>query len=102
MFIIVINYDMPVEPENYVHRIGRTGRGFNKGVAISFCSNEEKARLDAIQKLVHKKIEEIKISKKDYALAIDRPTGEMSAEDLIREQEAWENKKGKKKKKRRR
>ena len=97
----VINYDMPVEPENYVHRIGRTGRGFSKGIAISFCSKEEKGRLEAIQELVHKKIEEIKISKKNYARTIDRPSGEKSAEDLIRAQEAWENKKGKKKKKRR-
>jgi len=98
----VINYDMPVEPENYVHRIGRTGRGFSKGVAISFCSSEEKTRLEAIQELVHKKIEEIKISKKNYASTIDRPSGETSLEDLIREQDAWEKKKRKKKKKSRR
>jgi len=97
----VINYDMPVEPETYVHRIGRTGRGFRKGVAISFCSNEEEDRLAAIQDLVHKRIEEIKISKKDYARAIERPSGETSLEDLIREQEAWEKKKRKKKKRRR-
>jgi len=38
----VINYDLPEKPENYVHRIGRTGRGFNKGIAVSFCSTEEK------------------------------------------------------------
>lgn len=37
----IITYDMPVEPEYYVHRIGRTGRGLSKGFAISFCSNEE-------------------------------------------------------------
>lgn len=97
----VINYDMPVDPESYVHRIGRTGRGFSKGVAISFCSSEEKARLEAIQELVHKKIEEIKIGKKAYARAIDRPSGEMSAEDLIRAQEAWENRRRKKKKRKR-
>ncbi len=95
----VINYDMPVEPENYVHRIGRTGRGFNKGVAISFCSSEEKERLDTIQKLLNKKIEEIKISKKNRAQTLDRPQEEASIEDLIREQEAWEKKKRKKKKK---
>ena len=39
----VINYDLPEKPENYVHRIGRTGRGHNKGDAISFCSPEENA-----------------------------------------------------------
>ncbi len=96
----VINYDMPVEPENYVHRVGRTGRGFNKGVAISFCSSEEKERLEAVQELLNKKIEEIKISKKNYARALDRPPGEASLEDLIRDQEAWEKNKKKKRKNR--
>ena len=96
----VINYDMPVEPENYVHRVGRTGRGFNKGVAISFCSSEEKERLEAVQELLNKKIEEIKISKKNYARALDRPSGEASLEDLIREQEVWEKNKKKKRKNR--
>ncbi len=95
----VINYDMPVEPENYVHRVGRTGRGFNKGIAISFCSSEEKERLDTIQELLNKKIEEIKISKKNYTRAIDCPSGETSLEDLIREQEAWEKNKKRKRKK---
>jgi ATP-dependent RNA helicase RhlE len=98
----VINYDLPVEPANYVHRIGRTGRGFNQGVAISFCSSEEKARLEAIQDLVHKKIEPINIGKKDYTRTVNRPSGETRAEDLIREHEAWEKQKRKKKKKGRR
>jgi len=42
----VINYDLPVDPENYVHRVGRTGRGVNKGDAISFCSKDEKELLE--------------------------------------------------------
>ncbi len=102
----VINYDMPVEPENYVHRVGRTGRGFNKGVALSFCSSEEKDRLEIIQELLNKKIEEIKVSKKNYARTIDFSTEEASLEELIREHDAWEKtlkkKKKKKNKKRRR
>lgn len=97
----VVNYDMPVEPETYVHRIGRTGRGFKKGIAISFCSSEEKERLAAVQALVKKPIEEIKISRQDYARAIESASEATSAEALIREQEAWENKKRKKKKKHR-
>jgi ATP-dependent RNA helicase RhlE len=97
----VINYDMPVEPETYVHRIGRTGRAFNKGVAISFCSSEEKERLAAVQALVKKPIQQINISKKDYARAIESASEATSAEALIREQEAWENKKRKKRKKHR-
>ncbi len=48
----VINYDLPEKPENYVHRIGRTGRGFNKGIAVYFCASEEKPQLDEIQQLL--------------------------------------------------
>ena len=51
----VVNYDLPEKPENYVHRIGRTGRGFNKGIAVSFCAQEEKKHLDAIEELLAKK-----------------------------------------------
>ncbi len=95
----VINYDMPVEAETYVHRVGRTGRGFNKGNAISFCSSEEKERLEVIQDFLNKKIEQIKISKKNYAQTIDYQSEEASLEDLIQKQEAWEGKKRKKRKK---
>jgi len=73
----VINYDLPEKEENYVHRIGRTGRGMNKGEALSFCSREEKPLLEAIQKFINKPIEEMKVSKKGYAEivkpAVDTP-----------------------------
>ncbi|VGO15627.1 ATP-dependent RNA helicase RhlE [Pontiella desulfatans] len=48
----VINYDMPVEPETYVHRIGRTARAGAEGDAISFCCAEERDYLRAIEKLI--------------------------------------------------
>lgn len=48
----VINYDLGDVPETYVHRIGRTGRAGNKGMAIAFCDEEEKGNLKAIQKLI--------------------------------------------------
>jgi ATP-dependent RNA helicase RhlE len=48
----VINYDMPLEPESYVHRIGRTGRAGADGVALSFCDSNERACLRAIEKLI--------------------------------------------------
>jgi ATP-dependent RNA helicase RhlE len=48
----VINYDMPVEPETYVHRIGRTARAGSGGDAISFCSAPERDYLRAIEKLI--------------------------------------------------
>ena len=48
----VINYDMPVEPETYVHRIGRTARAGADGDAISLCSAPERDYLRAIERLV--------------------------------------------------
>ncbi|NKB86614.1 MAG: DEAD/DEAH box helicase [Acidobacteria bacterium] len=48
----VINYDLPVDSETYVHRIGRTGRAGNDGDAVSFCSAEDRAYLRAIEKLL--------------------------------------------------
>ncbi len=48
----VINYDLPVEPETYVHRIGRTARAGASGAAISFCCAEERAYLRAIERLL--------------------------------------------------
>ncbi len=50
----VINYELPNIPETYVHRIGRTGRAGNAGIAISFCDREERAFLKDIQKLINK------------------------------------------------
>ncbi|NOT49843.1 MAG: DEAD/DEAH box helicase [Chitinophagaceae bacterium] len=52
----VINFDLPNVPETYVHRIGRTGRAGNTGIAISFCSAEERDELKDIQKLIRKNI----------------------------------------------
>jgi ATP-dependent RNA helicase RhlE len=50
----VINYDLPDEPENYVHRIGRTGRAGASGIALSFCGIEERSSLIAIERLIRK------------------------------------------------
>ncbi|MGE3609539.1 MAG: DEAD/DEAH box helicase [Bacteriovoracaceae bacterium] len=48
----VINFDLPLESESYVHRIGRTARAGRSGLAISFCDDAEKNILDKIQKLI--------------------------------------------------
>jgi len=52
----VINFDLPMEPEAYVHRIGRTGRAGAAGIAISFCSDSERRELRAIEKLIGQKV----------------------------------------------
>jgi len=52
----VINFEIPEQAETYVHRIGRTGRAGNAGIAISFCSTDELPYLRDIQKLIRKNI----------------------------------------------
>lgn len=63
----VVNYDLPDVPENYVHRVGRTGRGVKKGQAVSFCSKEERPLLEAIEAWMGKEIRVMKIDKADYS-----------------------------------
>jgi len=53
---LVVNFDMPDEPESYVHRIGRTARAGAEGLAISFCTNEDVESLHGIQRLIKKTI----------------------------------------------
>ena len=52
----VFNFDMPTEPETYIHRIGRTARAGAAGTAISFCDNEEKKLLKQVERLIKKQI----------------------------------------------
>ena len=52
----VINYDIPIDPESYVHRIGRTGRAGATGIAIAFCEPAERSHLKAIEKLMAKPV----------------------------------------------
>jgi ATP-dependent RNA helicase RhlE len=53
----VINFDLPFNPEDYVHRIGRTGRAGASGDALSLCSAEDAKYLDAIEKLIQRPFE---------------------------------------------
>ncbi len=53
----VINYDLPHEPESYVHRIGRTARAGAEGIAISFCDPSERAQLRAIERLIKRPLD---------------------------------------------
>jgi ATP-dependent RNA helicase RhlE len=52
----VINFDLPNEPESYVHRIGRTARAGNEGIAISFCDSEERTFLRDIEKTIRQQV----------------------------------------------
>jgi ATP-dependent RNA helicase RhlE len=87
----VVNYDLPDTLENYVHRVGRTGRGTRKGQAISFCSSSEKELLDIIEKDLEKPIQRIDISKKDYKYTLEiseEKPGDWQT--LLKEEEEYE------------
>lgn len=95
----VVNYDLPETPENYVHRVGRTGRGTQKGQAVAFCSSEEIELLEEIETEMGKRIKRLDISKNDYQKAIDfseDKTHDLKA--LMKEVEAFEDSKKKKNK----
>ncbi|KAI8471852.1 MAG: eukaryotic initiation factor 4A-like protein [Monoraphidium minutum] len=56
---LVINYDLPTQPENYLHRIGRSGRFGRKGVAINFVTRDDERMLQDIQRFYNTVIEEL-------------------------------------------
>ncbi len=97
----VVNYDMPDEPENYVHRVGRTGRGKQKGQAVSFCSPEEKPLLVEVEKYTHTAIQVMDIEWNTYQDTIDLTADTTDNwKQLLKEAEANPHKPKKKKKKR--
>ena len=97
---IVVNYDLPELSENYVHRIGRTGRGNNRGHAYSFCAPNEKELLEDIQDYIQTDITVLKLDKGSYndTLKIDR---ERTYDYMSIVEEIDEHEKRKKKKKKR-
>jgi len=54
MKFLVVNYDLPDNREDYVHRIGRTGRAGNSGKAVSFVTPDERGEVKQIEKLIRK------------------------------------------------
>lgn len=102
----VINYDLPVKTANYVHRVGRTGRGTNKGVAISFCSEEERSVLEEIETFIQKPVDELRVGRKAYRRTVEimkKTDAEPEAlfdslETLVQEQGLYEDRRPKRRK----
>lgn len=69
----VVNYDLPDMPEDYIHRIGRTGRAGEIGFAVSFVTNSSLKALDGIERLTGKEIPVMRISSYDVDLQILKP-----------------------------
>jgi ATP-dependent RNA helicase RhlE len=84
----VINYDLPDNPENYVHRCGRTGRGSALGQALSFCSKDELPLLDAIEAYTGEEVLRYEISEGEYkAILFDADDPNYNWQKLIDENE---------------
>ena len=82
----VVNYDLPEHPENYVHRVGRTGRGRKRGIAYSFCDESEKDLLLMIEDYMGKKIKVSNILNEDYKEVVDLSSEKtLSLKDIISE-----------------
>jgi len=98
---VVVNYDLPGSPEQYVHRVGRTGRGSHRGQAISFCSKEEREILSTIEEQLGKPIYRIEISKGFYQDTIEssKDQEETDWQSLMDQEEAFRKSRKKKKKK---
>ena len=67
----VFNYDMPMEPEAYIHRIGRTGRAGRDGKAVSFCCIDEVKQLNQVEKLIGRRLHE---EQSDWPMEVTTPT----------------------------
>jgi ATP-dependent RNA helicase DbpA len=69
---LVVNFELPSQPEIYVHRIGRTGRAGKAGLAISLCASEERGKLEAIEQSLGVTLERVAQTSSN----IDRPLTE--------------------------
>jgi len=79
----VINYDLPNEPESYVHRIGRTARAGSAGVAYSFCGADERQYLQDIERLIRMRVAVVHEHPYASPLAIPAP-GDLRSKDAPR------------------
>ena len=82
---LVVNYELPHVPEDYIHRIGRTGRAGATGEAISFVAPEEEKYLAEIEKLLKKKVTIVAADGFDVSAAQERPSRRTSSERPGRE-----------------
>ena len=87
----VINYDVPGDPEDYVHRIGRTGRAGKKGIAITFLGPRERVRLKQIESYTRQSIPECKVPTREEIMArrderfLERLTEQLGKGSISRE-----------------
>lgn len=81
----VINFDLPPQYEDYIHRIGRTARANADGVAISFVGPEEDFHLQNIEKLIRMEIEELQLPEVIEVVPLNKPEQQMINREIDRQ-----------------
>ena len=80
----VFNFDVPGHPEDYVHRIGRTGRAGREGKALTICSHRDEKQFDAVEKLIQKDITRLENPLKVKTANAPEPVAETSEKEPTR------------------
>src|SRR5690606_39395455 len=76
---LVVNYDVPPDPEDYIHRIGRTARAETTGTAITFVNSRDSRRFAAIEQLMERKVDEATLPEGIEAVAGDRKSTRLNS-----------------------
>lgn len=87
----VINFDLPDIPENYIHRIGRTGRADKKGIAIAFATEKEQKRLAKIETLMNYAIPFVELPE-DLIISTELTEDELPKKPIVKEVQLKEKK----------
>jgi ATP-dependent RNA helicase RhlE len=75
----VVNYELPHVPEDYVHRIGRTGRAGATGQALSLVSTDEQDRLRAIERVLGRKIKVLPLDRSGIRVPVEQASSQRAA-----------------------
>ncbi len=84
---LVINYDVPGDPEDYVHRVGRTARAETTGTAITFVNHRDERRLKSIEQLIEKPIRLMDLP--DELKGIESPKPEQQGDKRSNRKKQW-------------
>ena len=89
---LVVNFDVPHDAEDYVHRIGRTARAETKGTAITLVNSRDKRKLDSIEKLIERQIDVIPLPER-IAVIEAAPRSEAPRNKRPQQKKVWHKKK---------
>ncbi|MBC7916117.1 MAG: DEAD/DEAH box helicase, partial [Pyrinomonadaceae bacterium] len=90
---LVVNYDCPADPEDYIHRIGRTARAATKGTAITFVNERDQGKLNNIEALITRPINIISLPEHLGEAPVFRPLNTIKRKKSNNKSKSWKSKK---------